>query len=146
MRRVPAMLVVYMFDIVEVAQQVEIMAFMKAKVFQPAGRGAKGRFVHSPGGRGQGAGARAMPPRARADMTCVICGRKGHAASECMEGWKERSERPCFTCSKPGHLARDCPQRPKGRADIRAIEGAPAKKVASFCLNEKPVTRRATRW
>ena len=41
------------FDAMEVPQQVDIMAFMKAKGFQPAGRGAKGRFVLSPGGPGQ---------------------------------------------------------------------------------------------
>ena len=46
------------FDGMEVPQQVEMMAFMKARGFQPAGCGAKGRFVHSPGGRGQAGIAR----------------------------------------------------------------------------------------
>ena len=55
-----------------------------------------------------------MPPRCRADMTCVNCGRKGHAASECREGRKEKSERPCFTCNKPGHLAREKPVDAEG--------------------------------
>ena len=50
------------FDAMGVPQQVESMAFMKAEGFQPAGRGAKGRFVLSPGGRCQ-AGSRTMSAR-----------------------------------------------------------------------------------
>ena len=97
------------FDVLGVAHQVDIVAFVKAKGLRPAGRGAKGRFVRSPGGRGQ-LGARAMPPRGCADMTFVNRGRSGHAASECRKGRKEKTERMCFTCNKPGHLATNWPQ------------------------------------
>ena len=63
------------FDAMLVSQQVEIRAFMKAKGFQPAGRGAKGRLVRSPGGRGQ-TGSRTMPPpvlRSRSYRSVAIC-------------------------------------------------------------------------
>ena len=67
----------------EPEQLVDIFTFMKAKGFKPAGQGATGRFAKSPGGRGQGAvGQREVPLRGRTDMSCINCGRKGHAASE----------------------------------------------------------------
>ena len=121
------------------------MAFVKAKGFQPASRGAQGRFVRSPGGRGQpgsrAAGNRALPPRGRADMTCVNCERKSHAASECREVRKERSDRPCFTCGKPGHEAKNCPNKSFAlrRADVKAIENGPARIAAVMCVTEKVV-------
>ena len=74
-----------LLDCLDVDQRVEVLAFMKAKGCTPAGRGAGGRFQQRPGGRGQPAAGppRAMPRRGRADMTCVNCNRKGHAASGC---------------------------------------------------------------
>ena len=120
------------------------MAFMKAKGFQSQGRGAKGRFVRSPGGQGQGSVAWTMPPWCRSDMTCVKCMRKWHAASECRDGKTNKSERPCITCGKPGHEASYCPQRPSGPprrgADVKAIEDAvPNRVAATFCVTKKPV-------
>ena len=71
-------------DGLDVEQQVEVLAFMKARGFTPAGRGAGGRFQRRPGGRGQpmvkDGPPRVMPPRGRADMTCVNCNHKGHSA------------------------------------------------------------------
>ena len=76
----------------EVEAKVEILAFMRAQGDKPAdSRGASGRFVRAPGGRGRmaptgGGGGfprREVPPRGRGVMSCVNCGRKGHAASEC---------------------------------------------------------------
>ena len=75
-------------------------------------------------------------------MTCVNCGRKGHAASECREGKNKKAERPCFTCGKPGHEARHCPNRdavPRRGADVKAIENGPARTVAVFCATKKEV-------
>ena len=39
----------------DVNEQVEILAFMRARGMSPAGRGAAGRFQRAPGGRGHGA-------------------------------------------------------------------------------------------
>ena len=74
-------------------------------------------------------------------MTCVNCGWKGHAASECREGRKERSGRPCFTCGKPGHEAKNCPNKSSAprRADVKAIDNGPARIAAVMCLTEKVV-------
>ena len=68
--------------------------------------------MRKPGGRGApgAAGGREVPPRGRSDMTCVNCGHKGHAASECRQPKRERAERPCFRCENPGHEAKDCKQ------------------------------------
>ena len=76
------------FEGLEFDQRIEVLAFMRARGFQPTGRGATGRFQRAPGGRGQvGSGPRAgappareVPPRGRTDITCINCGRKGHAA------------------------------------------------------------------
>ena len=73
----------------QVEAKVEILAFMWAQGYKPAeGRAASGRFVRAPGGRGRtaptgggGGQRRDPPPRGRADMSCVNCCRKGHAAS-----------------------------------------------------------------
>ena len=46
--------------------------------------------------------SRALPPRGRADMTCVNCNRKGHAASECRQPKREKHDSVCFTCNKAG--------------------------------------------
>ena len=92
----------------------EVFAVMRAKGYTPACRGAGGRFQRRPGGRGQLADdpARDMPPRGRADMKCVNCTRKGHAASECRQPRREKSDRLCFSCNRPGHEARACPNKP----------------------------------
>ena len=100
------------------AEQIEILAFMRARGMSPAGRGVAGRFQRAPGGRGQGVperprmapfgrpAQREVPPRGRADMSCINCGRNGHAASECRQAKVEKGDRPCFTCGKTGHEAR----------------------------------------
>ena len=41
----------------DVSEQIEILAFMRARGYTPAGRGAAGRFQRAPGGRGQEAPA-----------------------------------------------------------------------------------------
>ena len=103
-------------DGLDIDEEVEVLAFMKARGFTPAGRGAGGRFQRRPGGRGQpmlkDGPPRAMPPHGRADQTCVNCSRKGHSASECRQPKREKHERLCFTCNKPGHEARACPDKP----------------------------------
>jgi hypothetical protein len=137
-------------DGLDVEQRVEVLAFMKARGFTPAGRGAGGRFQQRPGGRGQpqlaNGPARAMPPRGRADMTCVNCNRKGHAASECRQPKREKHERLCFTCNKPGHEARNCPEKPApgARPAIKAIEdGGPARRVAVMAITNKPCVQQS---
>ena len=122
------------------AEQIEIIAFMRARGFMPAGRGAAGRFQRAPGGRGQGAPekprmapyGREVSPRGRADMSCTNCGRKGHAASECRQAKVEKGDRPCFTCGKTGHEARMCPEKPKARAPLKSIVDSP-RQVAVMC-------------
>ena len=136
-------------DGLDVDQRVEVLAFMKARGSTPAGRGDGGRFEQRPGGRGQpqlaNGPARAMPPRGRADMTCVNCNRKGHAASECRQPKREKHERLCFTCNKAGHEARNCPDKPAaGARPINAIEDAGVGRVATvFAITEKPRTQQS---
>ena len=133
-------------DQMEVKAQVEIFAFMKARGYTPAGRGASGRFQRSPGNRGQRAGPSQgqrvqPPPRGRADMSCINCGRKGHSAQECREEKKEKGEIPCFTCGKTGHEARNCPNKTAARKEVRAIEDAPGnerKPAKVFCIQDAP--------
>ena len=97
-------------DGLDVDPQIEVLVIMRAKGFTPAGRGAGGRFQRRPGGSGQpqltNGPARGMPPRGRADMKCVNCNCKGHAASECRQPKREKHEILCFTCNKAGHEAR----------------------------------------
>ena len=136
-------------DGLDVDQQIEVLAFMQAKGFTPAGRGAGGRFQRRPGGRGQpqlaNGPARVMPPRGRADMTCVNCNRKGRSASECRQPKREKHERLCFTCNKAGHEARNCPDKPAmgARPPIKAIEDAgPARRVAVMAIANKPCAQQ----
>ena len=75
-------------------------------------------------------------------MTCVNCGRKGHAASEGRQPKRERAERLCFNCGKPGHVAKACKQ-PKS---VHAVEpgGLPAagKPPAVFAVTVAPPRRQ----
>ena len=89
----------------DVEQRIEVLAFMRARGYAPAGRGARGRFIPKLGGRGQQLreAPREMPPRSRADMTCVNCNRKGHSTSECRQPQVEKKDRKCFLCDTPGH-------------------------------------------
>ena len=86
---------------------------------------------------------RAMLPRGRADMSCVNCTRKGHAASECRQPKRKNHKRWCFTGNKAGHEARNCPDKPAvGARPIKAIEDAGARRVATvFAITEKPRTQ-----
>ena len=68
-------------------------------------------------------------------MSCITCGRKGHAASECRQANVEKGDRPCFTCGKPGHEARLCPQKPAARAPLKSIEHVP-RQVAVMCITD----------
>ena len=114
----------------------------------PTVRGAAGRFQRAPGGRGHGAAekprfapygqraARAVPPRGRADMSCINCGRKGHAASECRQPKKEKGDRPCFTRSKTWHEAQACPDKGvPAKREVRAIEDIP-RRVAAMMVTD----------
>ena len=128
-------------DNLDVDQRVEVLAFMRARGFTPAGRNAGGRFVKRPGGRGQSSGPvreapREMPPRSRADMTCVNCNRKGHSASECRQPRVEKKDRKCFLCNKPGHEAKSCPNKGQSQP-VKAIEDAP-RRVPVLAVTEKP--------
>ena len=121
---------------------------MRAKGFTPTGRNAGGRFVRKPGGRGHGATggtAREMPPRGRADMTCVNCNRKGHSASECRQPRVERKNKKCFICNRPRHEAKACPNKPASAPrPIKAIEDAGARCTPSvFRVTEKPKSQQA---
>ena len=122
---------------------------MKAKGFTPAGRGVRRRLSRRPGGRGQPSGCVArdiMPPRDRADMTCLNCNRKGHAGSECRQPTKEKAVRLCFLCNTPGHAARACPNKPPAPPrPIKAIEdaGAPRRTPLIFFVTEKPKSQPA---
>ena len=94
-----------------------------------------------PGGRGQSGGpARAapgeMPPRSRADMTCVNCNRKGHSASECRQPRVVKKGRKCFLCNKPGHEVKNCSNKGQSQP-VKAIEDAP-RMVPVLALTEKP--------
>ena len=134
-------------DGLDVEQQLEVFAFMNAQGFTPAGRGAGGRFQRRLGGRGQPSGgpARDMPPRGRADMTCVNCSRKGHAASKCRQPRREKSDLLCFTCNEPGHEARASPSKPVVPArPVKAIEEsiAPRRAVSISVVTEKPRTQQ----
>ena len=118
--------------------QVEVLAFMKARGFTPSGRTGNGRFVKSPGGGGRGqpgsrppAAQRYMPPRGASDMTCINCARKGHSAQDCPEPKRERSARLCFNCNKPGHESRACPEPKKGGPRGPFQGRAPVKAVTS---------------
>ena len=133
------------FDEKEIPEQVEILAFMRAKGFSPAGRGAAGRFVRKPGGRGQSgsppAAGRAaprtgyMPPRDKRDIKCANCGRDGHAALDCRQPKVERSARLCFTCGKAGHESRACPDKDKARRPVAAVEtSGPQRLQSTFCV------------
>ena len=66
-------------------------------------------------------------------MSCINCGRKGHAASECRQARVEKGDRPCFTSGKTGHEARMCPQKPAPRAPLKALEDVP-RRVAAMCI------------
>ena len=68
-------------------------------------------------------------------MSCINCGRKGHAASECRQAKVEKGARPCSTCGKTGHEARMCPQKPAARAMLKSIEDVP-RRVAFMCLTD----------
>ena len=68
-------------------------------------------------------------------MSCINCGRKGHAASECRQAKVEKSDRPCFTCGKTGHEARMCPNKPAQRAPLKALEDVP-RRVATLCVTD----------
>ena len=52
-------------DSLDVDQRIEVLAFMRARGFTPAGRNAGGRFVWKPGGRGQSGGQVREAPRER---------------------------------------------------------------------------------
>ena len=80
-------------DGLDVEQRVEVLARMKARGFTPAGRGAGGRFQRRCQPMLKDGPPRVMPPRGRADMTCVNCNRKGHSASECRQPKREKHER-----------------------------------------------------
>ena len=71
-------------------------------------------------------------------MSCINCGRKGHAASECRQAKVEKSDRPCFTCGKTGHEARMCPNKPAQRAPLKALEDVPptSRRVALMCVTD----------
>ena len=69
----------------DVDEQIEVLAVMKRRNFQPPTRGQGGQRQRAPlqrfAPRTVGtAGGREPPPRSRVDMTCVNCGRKGHGA------------------------------------------------------------------
>ena len=68
-------------------------------------------------------------------MSCINCGRKGHAASECRQAKVEKGDRPCFTCGKTGHEARMCPNKPAARAPLKALEDVP-RRVATLCVTD----------
>ena len=93
------------FADMEIDARVEIFAFMRAQGYKPAdNRASSGRFVRAPGGRGRtapsGPARREVPPRGRADITCVNCGRKGHSGQECKQPRRDKADRPCFNCGK----------------------------------------------
>ena len=128
------------FDEKPIPDQLEIFAFMRAKGYQPAGRGASGRFVRKPGGRGQSGAPAAtgratqktyMPPRDKRDIKCANCGRDGHAALDCRQPKVERSARLCFGCGKPGRESRACPEKLSGggppRKPVAAVMEGPRK-------------------
>jgi len=49
-------------------------------------------------------------PRDMSNVTCHLCGIKGHIAPACTVKVRRNENRSCFRCNNHGHLARDCPQ------------------------------------
>ena len=100
--------------------QSEILAMMKKGGF------TKQKFT---GRRDQGRAA--TPPRSRADLRCVNCGKKGHDKTQCRAPKKDMKERPCFKCNQVGHLQKDCPMNGK---DARVVEPQAQRDDRSFFM------------
>ena len=134
------------------AEQVEILAVMKNRGFRQPGRG-QGGPRQGPGNKTR-FGQSYMPPRGRQDITCVNCGKKGHAAPECPSPAVDKKDRPCFRCGEKGHESRNCPKKPAARpgaASAKLVEArepavcativhAPARRVEVLCLTTATTT------
>ena len=83
-------------------------------------------------------GPRTGPTRPKSDMSCINCGKKGHAAAECRSAPVDKANRPCFVCGKKGHIAKNCDK------NIPAKRLEPEEEEA-FCLQTEGAWERVQR-